>query len=259
MRRWSRSLQKLAALTVALVLPAGLGTHAAGQSRFDGWSSVVIAADWRDSDQRPIEAFDNARRDLSRAVLEAGLPRDLHASITLNPSRPDGVTPPAALQTIGNTLSNGTRGCFFYLTSHGVPGQIVFGDSKGLTPDSLAVMLRRWCENRPTVVVLSACYSGSFVDALRAPNRMIFTAARRDRSSFGCGEGETYPWFDACFLENLPSADDFLTLAHMTRACVGRRESEAAIATPSEPQLFVGAEMQFRLPTLRFNRSPSPG
>jgi hypothetical protein len=45
-----------------------------------------------------------------------------------------------------------------------------------------------------------------------------------------------------------------LALAAATRACVARKEQTAGIATPSEPQLFVGAEMQLRLPTLRFER-----
>ena len=56
-------------------------------------------------------------------------------------------------------------------------------------------------------------------------------------------------------IETLPTATDFLALAAGTRACVARKEAAAGIETPSEPQLFVGAEMQLRLPTLRFQRS----
>ncbi len=86
---------------------------------------------------------------------------------------------------------------------------------------------------------------------------MILTAARRDRSSFGCGAEETYPWFDGCVIETLPAVADFLSLAAGARACVARKEQEAGITVPSEPQLFVGAEMQLRLPTLRFQRPPT--
>jgi len=47
---------------------------------------------------------------------------------------------------------------------------------------------------------------------------------------------------------------DFLALAAGARACVARKEQESGVDQPSEPQLFVGAEMQLRLPTVRFNR-----
>lgn len=83
---------------------------------------------------------------------------------------------------------------------------------------------------------------------------MILTAASRERTSFGCGAEETWPWFDGCVIETLPQASDFLALAAGTRACVARKEQQAGIAVPSEPQLFVGAEMPLRLPTLRFER-----
>jgi hypothetical protein len=104
------------------------------------------------------------------------------------------------------------------------------------------------------VVIVSACYSGVFINALAAPNRMILTAASRERTSFGCGAEETYPWFDGCVIEALPAATDFLALAAGARACVARKEQAAGITVPSDPQLFVGAEMQLRLPTLRFER-----
>jgi len=118
----------------------------------------------------------------------------------------------------------------------------------------MANMVRSACGTRPTVVIVSACYSGIFVNALSAPNRMVLTAASRERTSFGCGADETYPWFDGCILETLPTATDFLALAAGARACVSRKETERGVNLPSEPQLFVGAEMQLRLPTLRFSR-----
>ena len=84
----------------------------------------------------------------------------------------------------------------------------------------------------------------------------IAKAARRDRTSFGCGADETYPWFDGCVIESLPASTDFLDLAARARACVSRKETAAEVDLPSEPQLFVGSEIQLRLPTLRFTRPP---
>lgn len=249
-----RILSNAALLIGALIASLAITVSSQAQSRFEGWSSVVIAGDWRDGRGAPIEAFDNARRDLSAGLIRAGLPQSLHQSLTLNPAKPDASRPGDAMRILNTTLASGNRGCLFYITSHGSPGKLVFGDTKGLEPADLALMLRRNCDAKPTVMILSACYSGSFVDSLRAPNRMILTAARRDRSSFGCGEGEVYPWFDACIIDSLPTATDFLELALSARTCVAEREKAAGIDTPSEPQLFVGSDMQFRLPVLRFSQ-----
>jgi hypothetical protein len=196
-------------------------------SRFANWTSAIVAADWRDGAQRPIQAFDNARRDLVTGFLAAGFPRETMVDFSLRPDSSRPTTAAEALAGLNAAAMRGTAGCLLYFTSHGA---------------------------RPTVVIVSACYSGIFVNALTAPNRMVLTAASRERVSFGCSADETYPWFDGCVLEALPAATDFLALAAGARACVARKEAEHGVALPSEPQLFVGADMQLRLPTLRFSR-----
>jgi hypothetical protein len=90
------------------------------------------------------------------------------------------------------------------------------------------------------VVVISACFSGVFTSALARKNRLVLTAARSDRSSFGCGESDKYPFFDGCVLESLPQSVDFLGLAARTRACVARREREEEMSPPSDPQISAG-------------------
>ena len=99
------------------------------------------------------------------------------------------------------------EGCLIYFTSHGTPDGAVVGE-RLLTPVGAARMIGDACGERPTVVVMSACFSGVFVPALAGPNRMVLTAARPDRSSFGCGETDRYPYFDACLLESMPNARD---------------------------------------------------
>jgi len=224
-------------------------------SRFEGWTSAVIAADWRDGQGRPIEAFDNARRDLVDGFRAAGLPRAGMVDYSLRPDAPAPVSAMEALQGVTTAAAANPRGCLLYFTSHGAPQGMVFGEGM-LPPDRLAALVRGWCGTRPTVVIVSACFSGVFVNALAAPNRMVLTAASRERASFGCGADERYPWFDGCILETLPTASDFLALAAGARACVARKEQENGVGPPSEPQLYVGSEMQLRLPTLRFQRSP---
>lgn len=246
-------LQRL--IAAAMLLMTALATPAGAQSRFDGWAVAVVAGDWRGGNQ-PIEAFDNARRDLVQGFLDAGFSRDAMVDYSLRPDVANPTTAQQALAGITEVTGRATRGCLLYFTSHGSPAGIVFGPSMTLSPADMARLVRGWCGDRPTVVVMSACYSGVFKEALSGPNRIVMTAASRVTSSFGCGADSKYPYFDGCVLESLPKASDFLTLAHATRACVTRRETEENLTPPSEPQFFVGANMQLMAPTLRFNRPP---
>ena len=46
---------------------------------------------------------------------------------------------------------------------------------------------------------------------------MVVTAARPDRTSFGCGELDHYTYFDDCFLRAIPHAEDFAALGSRCR------------------------------------------
>lgn len=244
-------------LTAWLVLAgAAQAQTAASASRFANWTSLIVAADWRDGADRPIEAFDNARRDLVRGFLDAGFPRATMVDYSLRPDVSQPTSASDVLDGLNAAAARGTAGCLLYFTSHGVPTAMVFGVAPRMTPDMMANLVRAACGTRPTVVIVSACYSGIFVNALAAPNRMVLTAAGRARTSFGCGADETYPWFDGCVIETLPTAIDFLDLAAGTRDCVARKEAERNVTLRSQPQMYVGAEMQLRLPTLQFSRPP---
>ncbi|WAC58436.1 C13 family peptidase [Brevundimonas sp. SL130] len=243
----------IAALSVLGLMVVGCAAHA--QSRFDGWASAVIAADWRDGDGRPIAAFDNAQRDLTTAFQRAGFDPDAMVSVSLRPDVANPVEAEDSLRLFAEAAQRAPRGCLFYVTSHGSPEGLVFGPEATLEPERLIPILRRICGERPTVVVLSACFSGIFVDGLKAPNRMVMTAARRDRSSFGCAADATYPYFDECVLDGLKSAPDFIALSRATTACVAAREQAEDLTPASEPQTAIGATMQILLPTLRFRPS----
>jgi len=104
------------------------------------------------------------------------------------------------------------------------------------------------CAKRPTVIILSACYSGVFVPALQGENRMIVTSARSDRTSFGCSQDEKYPFFDTCVIDNLVDAHGFAQLADRVRQCVSDREEQTGSRPPSEPQVFIGKQIAANLP-----------
>ena len=228
----------------------------AQQADFSDWAVAVVAADWRSSRGAPIEAFENSRRDLTAAFAGAGFEPDNITDLSLRPGA-DGhaLSAAAAFQAIERQTAAATGGCLLYFSSHGSPAGIVFGGSDMIPPLMMDQLVDRWCGTRPTVVVVSACYSGVFVPALAAPNRMIMTAAKRDRASFGCSEDATHPYFDGCVLEAMNTATDFMALSTLARACVARREREEGLRPASEPQTWVGPEMQLLLPFLTFDRA----
>jgi hypothetical protein len=131
-------------------------------------------------------------------------------------------------------------------------------DGQILPPRLMDQMISSACGERPTIVIISACFSGVFVPALADSNRMILTAARPDRSSFGCSESDKYPYFDACMLKVLPTAHDFVALGPAVQTCVAQKEVETGMRPPSEPQFFVGPGLRPILPLMALRPDGRP-
>ena len=243
-------MKSLPALLAVLGVWAGFAAVAHAQAApndagFANWAVVVVAGDNRSAhDDTPTETFDNARRDVVAALTRRGFNAANIAQFSVNPDRyPADHAGKAGLGVVFTTLEaladKATAGCLVYITSHGSPEGVVMND-RLVPPKVLASMTGRACGVRPTAVILSACFSGVFVPALKAPERLVLTAARRDRSSFGCGEADRYPFFDACVIQALPTAQDFVELGDRARRCVADREDKEGMRPRSEPQLWVG-------------------
>ena len=244
--------RRLARLVWAMAGLMLLAAQSAAAGPFSDWSAVVVAGDWHAHSGGPSEAFDNARRDVSDALVHAGFNASNLRQFSVRPERyKDPDLRKSAPQEIYNALADLTSraqgGCLVYFSSHGAPQGVVV-DQQFLPPGVLAQMLSTTCGTRPTVVIVSACFSGVFVPVLAGANRMVLTAARPDRSSFGCGEADKYPYFDQCVLESIPGAPDFGVLGRTVQACVAAREHKEGMAPPSEPQLFIGGGLKPMLP-----------
>jgi hypothetical protein len=81
---------------------------------------------------------------------------------------------------------------------------------------------------------------------------MVMTAARKDRSSFGCSTDDKYPFFDDCFLQSVGKTRTFPALAPAIQACVAAKETALGLGPPSEPQVSIGADLRLSLSMMPF-------
>jgi hypothetical protein len=143
------------------------------------------------------------------------------------------------------------QACLVYMTSHGDEnGFFLRPDRRLLSPAALDAALEEGCGGVPTVLIVSACHSGTFINGrTRRANRIILAAAATDRTSFGCGADDDYTYYDQCFLQQLDGASTWVGLAQATRTCVETLERRLGVRQQSRPQLFVGAAVaDLRLP-----------
>lgn len=227
-----------------------------GATPFADWAAVVIAGDWHAHSGGPTEAFDNARRDVSATLARLGFSPDAIRQYSVRPKRYPAVKPAKTdwrgIHTgLSALAARNTAGCLFYITTHGAPEGVLVNDDV-LPPQLLAALIDDACPARPAIVVVSACFSGVFVRPLQKDDRMILTAARSDRTSFGCSEDDKYPYFDDCFLSSAPTAHDFAALGRAVQACVTRRERDTGAEPASEPQLWIGGRLRPLLPLYAF-------
>jgi hypothetical protein len=93
-------------------------------------------------------------------------------------------------------------------------------------------------KNRDKIIVISACYSGGFIPALKDERTLVMTASRADRVSFGCSEEANFTYFgDALFAQALNQTDDLEQAFKLARATVAERELADGFEA-SEPQIW---------------------
>lgn len=119
-----------------------------------------------------------------------------------------------SLRAIAARMDRNEDILFLFLTSHGSRTHELTLDQNGmdlrnLPAKELGALLAetnvRW-----KVVVVSACYSGGFIDAVKDDFTMVITAARHDRQSFGCADENDFTYFGrAFFKESLSQKKSF--------------------------------------------------
>ena len=160
----------------------------------------------------------------------------------------------ATLAHLGNVINTDEDIALLHIATHGDSDYRLVLDLPPLelaqlTPSALARMLAdsgiKW-----KVIVISACFSGGFIEPLKDDNTLIITAADAFHSSFGCDYESDYTWFSQAFYdEALRETFSFVEAFEAAKETVDDRE-RAEGYSPSNPQMFAGAAMKKKLAAL---------
>lgn len=146
-----------------------------------------------------------------------------------------------AIEKIAERMDKKQDIFFLYITSHGSKNKTISLNHNGL---ALADIDAKWLGEllkttgiSHRVVVLSACFSGGFIDEIKDDNTLVITAASAKKTSFGCADDSLFTYFGrAYFKESLKQGVDFEQAFYRARSLVEGWEAAQKI-TPSEPQI----------------------
>ncbi len=249
--RIAASIVAVAALSMlaACAAPPASAQHEANVSGLR-WKAVLVAGDAR------LPVFDNAVQRVQERLQHEGVAASDIRRLSAAPVT-DGVETASlghVLRAIQEMKAGPGQGCLVYLTSHGAPDQglALVPTRQFMSPAALSRALDAGCGAAPTVAIVSGCFSGNFARSpMRRPNRVILTAARADRASFGCGAGYTYTVFDKCLLQAIDQLSTWQGVYADVKACVSSEERRSDFV-PSEPQAYFGPGVAgLRLPSVK--------
>jgi Peptidase C13 family len=108
------------------------------------------------------------------------------------------------------------------------------------------------------VIIVSACYSGVFADALKGDDTLVVTASDADHSSFGCDDERDLTYFGEAFLKDSVPTTKTLEDAFKKAAVLVRERETKESKTPSNPQISIGAKMREKLQGIEAQPARAP-
>ena len=157
----------------------------------------------------------------------------------------------ASLKRVSEVMDKDEDILFLFLTSHGAQTHRLSLDFWPLQlyelyPAKLRALLdESGIKNR--VVVVSACYSGGFIDALRNENSLVISASAPDKNSFGCSQEADWTYFGkAYFDEALRKTHSFVEAFELAKPVIAEREKTKGYE-PSNPQIALGQDIKPKL------------
>mgnify|MGYP002715678491 FL=1 len=158
-----------------------------------------------------------------------------------------------ALRRMGQQMNRESDVLFLYMTSHGLPNQFEMENA----PLDLTQVDPKWLREtldasgiRWRVIVISSCFSGSFVPVLQNDNTLIITASAADRQSFGCTNEADYTYFGRAFFDQAMREQNSIETAFSQAQKTVSQWETAQGFEPSEPQWSMGKNMELMLPQL---------
>lgn len=155
------------------------------------------------------------------------------------------------LEEIGGIVNVEEDMVFLYLTSHGsedhrVAMQFAPLQLRDIEPKLLRKMLDdsgiKW-----RIIVISACFSGGFIEALQDDHTLVITASDADHESFGCGSESDFTYFGRAYFDQaLRTTTSFTDAFVRAKASIANLERSQQL-TPSNPQMSVGAKIEAKL------------
>jgi hypothetical protein len=203
-----------------------LAARVVGEKYGSARRSVLLLNDWRDRTTWPLASASSLRYSLKAIARIMNLEKDV---------------------------------LFLTLSSHGSRDATIEVSNEGLTPqtlsaqtlaDALAESGIRW-----KVIVISACFSGTFIKPLADEHTIVITAAARNRASFGCSDSRHLTYFGEAFFEGaLPRSPDLRAAFEATQREIRRRERHEGMRA-SNPQNFFGTLMEAKLREIELARA----
>ena len=159
-----------------------------------------------------------------------------------------------ALQAVGERINPQEDVVLLHLTTHGSETHELSVEFyplalQAIRPEDLRSALDdaviKW-----RIVVVSACYSGGFIDALKDANTLVVTASDAKHTSFGCGDAFDFTYFSKAYYdEALRKTRSFEQAFTLAKESIRQREQKEGLEA-SNPQVFLGEAMKAKLSTL---------
>ncbi|HMM57417.1 MAG: peptidase C13 [Xanthomonadales bacterium PRO7] len=167
-----------------------------------------------------------------------------------------------AVDDIAGKMDRDNDILFLLLTSHGTEDHLLYVNMDPLpldqiAPEDVADIFAK-AKIRYKVIVISACYSGGFIDALKDDSTLIITAASADRSSFGCGTDSDITDFGRAFLVDGLNHNDTFTGAFAEASKLVAQWETRDHVDHSQPQLVTTPRIEAQLKLWRAGATLGP-
>ncbi|WP_375399100.1 C13 family peptidase [uncultured Sphingomonas sp.] len=168
-----------------------------------------------------------------------------------------------ALARVAELMDRNEDVLVLYTAGHGAKVGLAYHDADdgfGIIPPARMARMFDELGIKNRLLILSACFSGIFVPALSSDTTALFTAARPDRTSFGCASDKDWTFYGDAMINNALRQPVPLAKAGADAGALIAQWEAMGNVTPSEPQVAIGSKVDTWLKPLeaRMPRTATP-